>query len=72
MTAIKNTLVFALLIGPLGYFMSFLMAWIISLMKRGRGLLALAFYAPSLTSGTAMSVIWMPRIQKATLSRIVW
>lgn len=59
MTAIKNTLVFALLIGPLGYFMSFLMAWIISLMKRGRGLLALAFYAPSLTSGTAMSVIWM-------------
>lgn len=57
-TAIQNTMVFALVIGPLGYFMSFLMAWIISLMKKGRGLLALAFYAPSLTGGTAMSVIW--------------
>lgn len=58
-TALQNTMIFALIIGPLGYFMSFLMAWIISLMKKGRGLLALAFYAPSLTSGTAMSVIWM-------------
>lgn len=57
--ALQNTMLFALVIGPLGYFMSFLMAWIISLMKKGRGLLALAFYAPSLTSGTAMSVIWM-------------
>lgn len=57
--AIKNTMIFALVIGPLGYFMSFFMAWIISLMKKGRGLLALAFYAPSLTSGTAMSIIWL-------------
>lgn len=57
--AIKNTMVFALIIGPLGYAMSFLMAWLISLMKKGRGLLALAFYAPSLTSGTAMSIIWL-------------
>lgn len=57
--AIKNTMIFALVIGPLGYFMSFFMAWLISLMKKGRGLLALAFYAPSLTSGTAMSIIWL-------------
>ncbi len=58
-TAIENTLVFSCIIGPVGYIMSFLMAWFISLCKRGRGALALAFYAPSLTSGTAMSVIWM-------------
>lgn len=58
-TAIENTLVFSCIIGPVGYIMSFLMAWFISLAKRGRGALALAFYAPSLTSGTAMSVIWM-------------
>lgn len=57
--ALQNTLVFALIIGPAGYIMSFLMAWFISLCKRGRGPLALAFYAPSLTSGTAMSVIWL-------------
>ncbi len=58
-TSISNTFVFALIIGPVGYFLSFGMAWFISLAKRGRGPLALAFYAPSLTSGTAMSVIWL-------------
>lgn len=57
--ALQNTLIFACVIGPTGYIMSFLMAWFISLCKRGRGPLALAFYAPSLTSGTAMSVIWL-------------
>lgn len=58
-TAVSNTLLFAVVIGPAGYVMSFVMAWFISLCKHGRGPLALAFYAPSLTSGTAMSVIWL-------------
>ena len=58
-TALKNTLLFALLTGPLGYFASFFMAWIITLLKKGRGFFALAFYAPSLTSGIAMSTIWL-------------
>lgn len=58
-TALKNTLLFALLTGPLGYFASFIMAWIITLLKKGRGFFALAFYAPSLTSGIAMSTIWL-------------
>lgn len=57
--SVQNTLLFALMIGPAGYLMSFSMAWFISLAKRGRGGLALAFYAPSLTSGTAMSLIWL-------------
>lgn len=57
--ALENTLVFACIIGPAGYIMSFVMAWFISLCKRGRGALALCFYAPSLTSGVAMSVIWL-------------
>lgn len=57
--AVEKTLIFACIIGPVGYFMSFGMAWFISLMKRGRGPMALAFYAPSLTSGTAMGVIWL-------------
>lgn len=57
--AVEKTLIFALIIGPVGYILSFVMAWFISLCKRGRGPLALAFYAPSLTSGTAMSVIWL-------------
>lgn len=58
-TSLQNTFVFALIIGPVGYILSFCMAWFISLAKHGRGPLALAFYAPSLTSGTAMAVIWL-------------
>lgn len=57
--SLSNTLFFALLTGPLGYIASFVMAWLITLLKKGRGPFALAFYAPSLTSGIAMSTIWL-------------
>lgn len=57
--ALSNTLIFALITGPIGYFASFFMAWIITLVKKGRGFFSLAFYAPSLTSGVAMSTIWL-------------
>lgn len=58
LTAIKNTLVFAIISGPVGYFASFLMAWLINQLKRARLAYTLAFYAPSMTSGVAMGVIW--------------
>ncbi len=57
--ALKNTLLFAVITGPIGYFASFLMAWLITLVKRGRGFFSMMFYAPSLTSGVAMSTIWL-------------
>lgn len=57
--SLSNTLIFAILTGPTGYLASFIMAWLITLMKKGRGAFALAFYAPSLTSGIAMSTIWL-------------
>ncbi|MBE6788407.1 MAG: sugar ABC transporter permease [Ruminococcaceae bacterium] len=57
MTAFKNTLYFALISGPVGYIMSFIMAWVLNDLK-GRTAFALAFYAPSITSGTAMGVVW--------------
>jgi multiple sugar transport system permease protein len=56
--ALKNTLIFACITGPIGYIMSFLAAWVISNLK-ARNAFALAFYAPSLTSGIAMSVVWL-------------
>lgn len=56
--AVQNTLIFALITGPLGFIMSFLVAWVIDNLK-GKRLLALLFYAPSITSGIAMSVVWM-------------
>ncbi len=57
--ALQNTLIFALVTGPVGYLASFFMAWIITLVKKGKGFFSLAFYAPSLTSGVAMSTIWL-------------
>ena len=57
--ALQNTLIFALVTGPAGYLASFFMAWIITLVKKGKGFFSLAFYAPSLTSGVAMSTIWL-------------
>ncbi len=59
LTSLANTLFFAILTGPLGYIASFIMAWLITLMKKGKGPFSLAFYAPSLTSGVAMSTIWL-------------
>jgi multiple sugar transport system permease protein len=56
--ALSNTFTFAFFTGLLGYFASFFMAYIIDGMA-GRKILALAFYAPSITSGIAMSVIWL-------------
>ena len=56
--AVSNTLVFAVISGPVGLLMSFVMAWIINKAPLSK-LLALAFYAPSLTSGIAMSTVWM-------------
>lgn len=58
LTAIKNTLIFACITGPIGYIMSFIAAWVINQLRM-RNIFALAFYAPSITSGIAMSVIWL-------------
>lgn len=56
--SLQNTFVFAFIMGPLGFILSFLMAWVINSLKC-RNAFALAFYAPSITSGVAMSVIWL-------------
>lgn len=55
--ALKNTLIFAAIVGPLSFCLSFIMAWVIDQLK-GRDLFALAFYAPSITSAVGMSAIW--------------
>ena len=56
-TAIKNTVVFAVIIGPGGYLMSFMFAWLINELTRGvRVLLTIVFYAPSISGG--MYVVW--------------
>lgn len=48
--AIKNTLVFAILTGPLSYIMCFLFAWLINELPRiPRAIMTLVFYAPSIS-----------------------
>lgn len=55
--AIKNTLIFAVITGPISYMMCLLFAWIINEFKgKLRAFLTLIFYAPSI-SGNAF-VVW--------------
>lgn len=56
---LPNTLRFAFIVGPVGYFLSFIVAWMLShLPKIPRTILAIIFYSPSLTAGIAMAAMW--------------
>ena len=56
---IPNTVKYALLVGPGGYVLSFLLAWVLSQIQKGpRTVFALALYAPSMAGGVFISVIW--------------
>lgn len=55
--AVKNTLLFALITGPISYIMCFVFAWLINeLTPKVRAVMTLVFYAPSI-SGNAY-LIW--------------
>ena len=50
MTACQNTFVFAVIVGPVSYLMSFMVAWFINeLSPRVRAIVTLVFYAPSIS-----------------------
>jgi len=56
---LPNTVTYALIVGPGGYILSFLVAWALAqLPKVPRTILALIFYSPSITFGVAMNVLW--------------
>jgi multiple sugar transport system permease protein len=56
--AIQNTFIFSVVTGPVSYMLSFMLAWVIN-MLRGRSVFAFAFYVPSITSSIALSVVWL-------------
>ena len=57
--AFTNTLTYAVVVGPVSYLMSYFFAWFINQVPdKVRPRYVLAFYAPALTSGVAMSVVW--------------
>ena len=56
---LSNTLKFALIVGPLGYVFSFLLAWMLAqIPKLPRTIFAIILYSPSLTMGVAMATMW--------------
>jgi multiple sugar transport system permease protein len=57
LTAVQNTLIFAVIIGPVSYLLSLLVAWFINeIPPKIRSVVTLIFYAPSISGGVNM--IW--------------
>lgn len=56
---LPNTIQFAVIVGPGGYALAFLLAWMLAqLPKIPRTIFALILYSPSMTAGVAMTVVW--------------
>lgn len=56
---LPNTIKFAFIVGPVGYMMSFLLAWMLAqIPHRPRTIFAIVLYSPSMTAGIAMGVVW--------------
>lgn len=56
---LPNTIQFAVIVGPGGYALAFLLAWMLAqLPKLPRTLFALILYSPSMTASVAMAVVW--------------
>lgn len=55
--AVRNTITFAIITGPIGYFAAFLFAWLVNEFKpKVRAVMTLIFYAPSISGGAF--IIW--------------
>jgi multiple sugar transport system permease protein len=56
---LPNTVTFSVIVGPGGYALAFMLAWMLAqLPKVPRTIFALIFYSPSMTTGVAMVVVW--------------
>jgi len=56
---LPNTIRFAFIVGPVGYMMSFTLAWMLAqISHRPRTIFAIILYSPSMTAGIAMAVVW--------------
>ncbi|MBD5102033.1 MAG: sugar ABC transporter permease [Subdoligranulum sp.] len=56
---LPNTITYALVVGPGGYLLSFLLAWLLSqLSKWPRTVLAIIIYLPSTLGAAALTVVW--------------
>lgn len=56
---LPNTIQFAVIVGPGGYVLAFMLAWMLAqLPKVPRTIFALILYSPSMTASVAMAVVW--------------
>lgn len=56
---LPNTLKFAIIVGPVGYLLSFLLAWMLAqIPPKPRTVFAIILYSPSLTMGVALASMW--------------
>lgn len=56
---LPNTIVYALAVGPGGYLLSFVLAWLLSqLSKWPRTILAIVIYTPSILGAVTLKVVW--------------
>ncbi|MDD4166809.1 MAG: sugar ABC transporter permease [Endomicrobiaceae bacterium] len=57
--ALPNAIKYSLIVGPGGYLLSFVLAWILAqLPRRFRNIAAIILYSPSLTGAVLISVVW--------------
>jgi len=58
-SAIGTTLKYAVIVGPIGYILSFSLAWMLGqVTHRARIIYTLLIYSPSITGGVMMNVVW--------------
>ncbi|GGD79832.1 carbohydrate ABC transporter permease [Paenibacillus nasutitermitis] len=58
---LPNTIKFAVIVGPGGYVLAFMLAWVIAqLPGRMRIWFAMVFYAPSLAGAVVLQLVWQP------------
>ncbi|MDY0276499.1 MAG: sugar ABC transporter permease [Acholeplasma sp.] len=56
---LPKTLMYSIIVGPGGYILSFLLAWMLAQIQKGpRTIIALALYMPSMVGAVFISVIW--------------
>lgn len=57
--AVPNTLKYALLVGPISYILSFVLAWMLGqVTHKWRVFYTICIYSPSITGATMMAVVW--------------
>ncbi len=57
--AVPNTISFSIIVGPIGYMLSFLLAWMLAQVPhKARTIYAVIIYSPSITGAVMMAFVW--------------